>query len=157
MGRGLKVLKFGGSSLASPGDVRRVVSIICEAVPDDDGIIVVSALKGVTNKLVDLADNVEAVNRAGRLKEIRDRHLNTGSALLSSTTFEGYRKIVDGLCVQLWKRVGNTAVQDPALRDEVLAVGERLSAPLLAACILEYRRPGAAHDASMFIRTNDYD
>lgn len=154
MGCGLKVLKFGGSSLATAGDVRRVVSIICEALPNDEGIIVVSALKGVTNELVALADNVGTPGQAGRLKRIRERHLLTGSALLSSASFDGYRKIVDSQCVQLWRRVGSDTGHHPASRDEVLAVGERLSAPLVAACIAEYCRPGAPHDAAAFIRTD---
>lgn len=154
MGRGLKVLKFGGSSLASPGDIRRVVSIICDAMPDDNGIIVVSALKGVTNDLVELADNAGTPEQAARLKSVRDRHLLTGSALLSSSTFDGYRRVVDSQCIQLWRRVGAETGRHPSSRDEVLAVGERLSAPLIAACIAEYCRPGEPHDASGFIRTN---
>jgi len=154
MGRGLKVLKFGGSSLANAGDVRRVVSIICEALPDDNGIIVVSALKGVTNDLVELADRAGTREQAERLKSLRDRHLLTGSALLSSATFDGYRRLVDSLCVQLWKRVESESGCSPASRDEVLAVGGRLSAPLIAAYIAEFRRSGAPHDAAGFIRTD---
>jgi aspartate kinase len=154
MGRGLKVLKFGGSSLSTAGDVRRVVSIISDAVPEDNGIIVVSALKGVTNELVALADRLGEPGQAGYLKTIRDRHLRIASGLLSSSLFESYRETVDGLCAQLWRRVVIGSPGDPASRDEILAIGERLSAPLLATCIAQYRRAATSHDAANFIRTD---
>lgn len=154
MQRGLKVLKFGGSSLATAGDVRRVVGIIADALPDDYGIIVVSALKGITNELVTLADSAGEPGHTRTVKQIRDRHLRIASGLLSSDRFEAYRAVVDNICAQLWRRIGDGASRDAASRDEILAAGERLSAPLLAACLSEFHRPAGAHDAADFVRTD---
>lgn len=153
MGRGLKVLKFGGSSLASASDVRGVVSIIADAVPSHGGIIIVSALKGVTNDLVAVADMAGMPGVARSIKMLRERHLKIGSALLTSASFDSYKKVVDLNCIHLWRRVGREAV-DPAVRDEILAVGERLSAPLIAACLVDANLRAAAHDAATFVRTD---
>jgi aspartate kinase len=152
MRRSLKVLKFGGSSLTSTRDIERVVSIIAEALPEKTGIIVVSALKGVTNDLVRLALSDDAAEGARAMKALRERHLEAGRKLLPKTIFDDYRKVVDTQCVHVWRRVGQNG--DAAARDEILAIGERLSAPLLAACLTESLQPAAAHDAAAFIRTD---
>ena len=51
----MRVLKFGGSSLASPARVREVARIILEERRREPIIVVVSAFQGVTNQLVDCA------------------------------------------------------------------------------------------------------
>jgi aspartokinase/homoserine dehydrogenase 1 len=48
----MKILKFGGSSLATPERVLGVVDIVKGAVADGPVTVVVSALGGVTDDLV---------------------------------------------------------------------------------------------------------
>ena len=51
----MKVMKFGGSSLASPATVRQVGEIVLAARRREPVIVVVSAFKGVTNQLLECA------------------------------------------------------------------------------------------------------
>ena len=51
----MRVLKFGGSSLASPSTIRQVLQIVLEARHREPVTVVVSAFGGVTNQLLECA------------------------------------------------------------------------------------------------------
>ena len=53
--RGTRVLKLGGSSLATPDRIRDVGRIVAEHGERHPAIVVVSAFQGVTNQLLDCA------------------------------------------------------------------------------------------------------
>jgi len=73
-----KILKFGGSSVASPERIRSVASIILEAARKEPVLVIVSAFQGVTNDLLECARLAEAGNKEFQLlyKRIADRHLD---------------------------------------------------------------------------------
>src|SRR4051794_15322470 len=72
----MKVLKFGGSSLASADRIRRVGEIAIDAAKRGAAIVVVSALGGVTNELLDCARLAEHGDRRWEpvWKKIAARH-----------------------------------------------------------------------------------
>ena len=49
----MKVLKFGGTSVASPESLKHVINIVKNS--NERKIIIVSALAGVTNQLIEMA------------------------------------------------------------------------------------------------------
>ncbi len=51
----MQVLKFGGSSIAYPENIGKIVSIVKQAIEKDKIIVVVSALGGVTDRLLEAA------------------------------------------------------------------------------------------------------
>ena len=55
----MRILKFGGSSLATPGRVRDVARIVLDQVRQELVIVVVSAFQGITNQLIDAAQLAE--------------------------------------------------------------------------------------------------
>src|SRR6266404_5326355 len=57
--RGLRVLKFGGSSLATPDCIRAVGRIVRNTLNGTPAVIVVSAFQGVTDQLLDCAGLAE--------------------------------------------------------------------------------------------------
>jgi len=72
----MRVLKFGGSSVASPDRIRRVTDVLATARQDGPTVAVVSALGGVTDALLAAAATAEARgdwNAAWR--KLRERHL----------------------------------------------------------------------------------
>ena len=72
------VAKFGGTSVATADAIRRLVRIVIER--RDVRVVVVSALAGVTDELVSIADAAEA----GRLREAREiRRANLASGTTS--------------------------------------------------------------------------
>lgn len=81
------VLKFGGTSVATAEKMRNVCQIIEEKSKTSETAVVVSALGGVTNKLLECAALAEAGNDKylELFNEIEQRHLSMGSKLLSVT------------------------------------------------------------------------
>ena len=65
------VMKFGGTSLATPDEVRAVAAIVRERLPDRPAVVV-SAHAGVTDLLDELA--FTALERPTGIEEIRSRH-----------------------------------------------------------------------------------
>ena len=130
----LKILKFGGSSVGSSEALRRAAAIVASELTLG-GLVVVSALKGTTDRLL------EACAAAGRgdLPEalrvrqlIQDRHAQVAGEL-------GFRAEVEEAWTVLFARLEQLLTGMAMLgeatargRDAVLAVGETLSAHLAA-------------------------
>src|SRR2546426_874013 len=75
--------RFGGWSLAGPDGFRRVADILC-ARPETDQLVVVSAMQGVTDSLIRLAERAGARDEGWRsdADALRARHAETARALL---------------------------------------------------------------------------
>jgi len=142
--RPLAVMKFGGTSVGDASRIRNVAGIVRDAVYAGDIVVVVSAMAGVTNKLIEAANEAEAGNRS-RVAEIFDelqtRHAQAACELIPSA-FD--RNIIlqklrvlfheaEALCNSA------TAVRkvSPAQRDMIASLGERVCAPLVAAVLAD--------------------
>jgi len=79
--------KFGGTSLASAERIRDVAAILC-ARPDPAQVVVVSAMRGVTDALIEIGTKAAARDPAWReaSERLRARHLETATELLGSDT-----------------------------------------------------------------------
>ena len=80
----MKVLKFGGSSLATTDCIRDVARIVLEEARRGPVIVVLSAFQGVTNQLLDCARLAEKNDRrydAAR-KKIAVRHCSAADSLV---------------------------------------------------------------------------
>ena len=60
MGQGLQVMKFGGTSVGDAECIARTAKIIAEAASVRPVVVVVSAMSGVTNRLIEAAKRSEA-------------------------------------------------------------------------------------------------
>jgi len=79
----MKIFKFGGSSLGSAGRIKNVADIVAGALADDKLIVVVSAVQGVTDLLLESATNAGSGESAYRtaLEELEQLHLNIADEL----------------------------------------------------------------------------
>lgn len=77
----MKVLKFGGTSVGSPANMRLVSQLISTPEPK---IVVLSAMSGTTNNLVQISANLYNHNKAEALKQIDNLH-------------QTYKKVIDDL------------------------------------------------------------
>jgi aspartate-semialdehyde dehydrogenase len=155
----MKVLKFGGSSLASAEKIRGVVSIIEDGLNDGAAAVVVSAMGGVTDDLLAATEAAAGdENYRDVVERIRFRHETAADELLSTTERENIRPLVDGIFVEMNKVLhGASLVGEctPRTRDAVLCCGERLSAQLVAAALRCSGTPADFCDARTLIVTDD--
>jgi aspartate kinase len=152
----LKVLKFGGSSVGSVPALLRAADIVATQLPSG-GLIVVSALQGTTDLIlqaVDLASKGDVHQAHGLLKALRDKHQHIAQmlGLLGAVNkewallFERLTGLLTGMGM-LWE-ASNKA------RDAALAIGETLSARLFTALL--HREGRLAHfvDAREVLHTD---
>jgi len=155
--RPLHVLKFGGTSVGSPQGIRRVVDLVTEARTRAEPIVVVSAAAGVTDVLVEAAD--EATRTPDRValwtERVGRRYWTLARETLPHCSRQAqYERLLQVYLAELnrglrrWARTG----ADRA-RDEVLATGERLMAPLLVAALQAGNCDAEVVDAVSLIRT----
>ncbi len=152
----LTVLKFGGSSVGSAEALRRTAAIVREELPRG-GLVVVSALKGTTDRLL------EAARAAGRgdgegardvAKQIHLHHHDTALGL-------GLLAAVEHAWTPLFHRL-NTLLEGMALfgeatprsRDALLALGETLSANLVARLLAREGLQASYRDVREVLRTD---
>ena len=150
----MKVLKFGGSSVATPDNIRRVKAIV--SAQEEPGIVVVSALGGVTDELVRISALAEAADSAylERLQALRQRHLDACEDLVGGTPAgERLRAEIETLLDELdsiCRGVFLLKVMPEKTRAQILSFGERLSSRIVTAAIGHAER----YDSLDFIRAD---
>ena len=121
------VMKFGGTSVGIPEPFGIAVNQVLRLLPQDP-IVVVSALAGVTNQLVEFCQGGRAV-RASVPGALRERHVHHARAIgLNPGCVEPELRTLE----EDLGRAGAAAVS-PGARDRILSHGERLAAGLFAA------------------------
>jgi aspartokinase/homoserine dehydrogenase 1 len=159
----LRVMKFGGTSVADASCIRKVMEIIATAARDSNIVVVVSAMNGVTNKLIEAAARAEAGDRdavAAVFKKLCEQHDVAIRELIHSSAarnrleqkmqelFQGGERLCQGtiLLRELTLRA----------RDAISSLGERLSAPLVAATLVERGVSSEAIEATDVVVTDSY-
>ncbi len=132
------VMKFGGTSVADATRVRTVVRLARERI-ERRPVVVVSALAGITNLLIDLAHR--ALKGATGVQEVRDRHRQILEDLslppdLVAEEVDDLRSLLKGITL-----VGELT---PRSLDCIMSFGERLSSKVVAAA---FRAEGVEADA----------
>lgn len=147
----LRVLKFGGSSVGSAEALRRAAAIVREELPAG-GLVVVSALRGTTDHILEACTAAGAGDLASaqtHLAALRDRHREVATGLgLLDTVEAPWKPLLDRLD-QLLTGMAMLGEATPRGRDAALAVGETLSAHLAAACF-----QGTFQDVREVLRTD---
>lgn len=80
----MKVLKFGGTSVGSVESIRNVKNIL--ASREGKKVLVLSAMAGVTNKLVEITELIKSEDHlaiANIISELKDKHENTIDSLIN--------------------------------------------------------------------------
>ena len=155
------VCKFGGTSVADAAAISRVIEII-DAKRALQPVVVVSALGGATNMLLDLASkaaNGELPVALQLIEQLRDRHLREARTLLHGAAE------VDDRCrdigaafdelAQLAEAFKTLGYLSPRSLDAVAAIGELLSSQIVAAAFRARGHDAVYVDARDVMRTND--
>ena len=135
----MRVLKFGGSSLATPATIREVGRILLDARRREPVIGVVSAFQGVTNQLLECARLAERADGSFEdvFEQIARRHRSAVSHLVGTRAPAGdARAQVDALLAELRSTLQGIHLLrhcPPRALDMTASFGERLSALIVAA------------------------
>ena len=162
--RPVHVAKFGGTSVATPERVRRVVALVAggagEGTAPPRRVVVTSAFGGVTDRLLDAVE--AAVGRTGAhgaiLQEIAERHAEALDALAPAAEREALGRELGRLFGTLHELLDGVSLLrecTPRFRDAIVSGGERAAAPLVAAAFRADGHAAVALDATAFVRTDD--
>ncbi len=155
------VMKFGGSSVADAAAVDRVAGII-EASLDRSPLVVVSALGGTTDVLVAILEALEAGSTAEarrRAEDVAGHHHEVVDAVVEQGSHrDEARAAIDagiGRLGRLIEGMDCLGEVSPRSRDAVLALGELMSAPVLAAALGSRGLPAESVDPRQVIVTSE--
>lgn len=158
----LRVMKFGGTSMGNAACIRRAAQIIAAAMGEGAVVPVVSAMGGVTTRLIEAArasemgDACAAVELAAAL---RAQHLAAAEALLSDEHTRAQLAIEIERILEEWTSLcrGTALLREltPRALDAISGAGERLSARLLASALCELGFKGLAVEATELIVTGN--
>ena len=141
------VMKFGGTSVATGENIRHVADIVTQNTKNNCKVaVVVSALAGVTNNLIEVADQAKKSDEKHIqtfTKALLEKHLNAITTSINSKpiqkevtqitqkTIAELEKVLTGICY-----VGELT---PKSRDYVVSFGERLSAPIVWGSVKDHK------------------
>jgi bifunctional aspartokinase / homoserine dehydrogenase 1 len=166
---GILVMKFGGMSVGTLSSLSQVLSIVLhEANRRDHLLLVVSALEGVTDDLLEAAHLARMNNRRGYrriIATLRTRHLALVDNLPIGARERGTLQAdVDRLlfemanvCQTLCDEAERYLELPPQLAaiDRIISTGERLGARIVAALLRQNDLRGVAIDATDLLVTDD--
>lgn len=134
----MKVLKFGGSSVANAENINRVVAIIKDNTGDDKVVVVLSAMGGITDMLIQcgtLASSGDEFYK-NKLQEIEQRHLDTVKLLIPVTQQSSILSWVKKRCNELEDICNGVFLLgelSDRTKDRIVSYGEHISSQLLSA------------------------
>ena len=157
----MQVLKFGGSSVANSANIHKVVAIVQSAIQKETTVLVVSALGGVTDNLLqtgELASKADE-NYKELLKKMENRHLDAVRELLpiqqQSTTLSLVKQQfneLDGICDGVFL-LGELS---PRTKDRIVSYGELLSSIIISAKLQSLGIDQVWIDSRKLISTNSH-
>jgi aspartokinase/homoserine dehydrogenase 1 len=155
-------MKFGGTSVGDASCLRRAAQIVADAARECRVVVVVSAMSGVTTRLIETARRASTGDLSAS-QEIADalasQHMTALEALVAD---DGRRALLVSEMSGIIGEVsafchGSALLREltPRTLDMILSAGERLSARLLAGTLCELGTQSVAVDASEIIVTDD--
>lgn len=156
----LHVLKFGGSSVATPERIRNSVAIVRMRMHEVNVAVVVSALGGVTDELIAIMDKAcgNDAQWSARFDHLKKRHADSAQALTSGAATSDLLRDLDELFTEflgLLHPIRGAGRISAKQRDHVLSFGERLSCRIFAAALREAGVAAKSYESHHFVRTNN--
>jgi bifunctional aspartokinase / homoserine dehydrogenase 1 len=159
----LVVMKFGGTSVGDAACIARAAQICSSAARESSVVVVVSAMSGVTNSLIEAATFSEAgesQKSSEHLAAIRKQHEVALDALIAdaATRKKLAQRMEDILCEATRLCEGTALLREltPRTLDLVSSLGERLSAPMIAAAISALGTTSEPVEATELIVTDGF-
>ena len=155
----MQVLKFGGSSVANPENLKRAIEIIRHKAATDRTIVVVSALGGITNSLLEAGRTAASGSEAYKemVQTITTRHLEMVKALLPLTDQSSTLSRVMQRCYEIEDICNGIYLLrefSSKTADRLSSYGELLSSWIVSAYLIATGTPNEWKDARELIKTD---
>jgi aspartate kinase len=157
------VMKFGGTSVGSPEAITQVANILTEYSQYWDHIVVVvSAMSGVTNRLLqsaEAAQNGDETRYTTQIDQLRDHHREAirelfprnGERTPLLATIDRFIAELNAYC----RSIHVMGEVTPRGLDTIVSLGERMNARIVAAALRTHFLDSQALDATELIITDD--
>ena len=153
----MRILKFGGSSVAHAESLIKVKQIVSQIDKNKPAIIVVSALGGVTDQLANCLEQASSQNQEYKLsiKNLLNRHIALSQELkLNKDILNGIKEKFDDLSNLL---AGVFILQDVPEKTKcwVLGLGEELSSQIITSFFQQSGLNAKHYDSKAYIKTHE--
>ena len=155
----MQVLKFGGSSVGTSEAILKMIAIVKARVNATPTIVVVSAMSGVTDQLILLAQTAAQSNEAYKtiIQSLAEKHEDAVCALLptsqQSKTLSIVKELIQEIefnCAELFNQNELTL----RMQDQLMSYGEILSSKIIAAAFEAEGVDQVWLDSRSMIKTN---
>jgi aspartokinase/homoserine dehydrogenase 1 len=157
----MQVLKFGGTSVANAENINKVTAIIKRKLQQDKIIVVVSALGGITDTLLNCGVLAAAGDESykEKLQQAETRHIETIKSLVPITQQSSILSSVKKSCNEIEDMCNGVfmlgELSDKS-KDKIMSYGELLSSQIIAAYFSAIGMDCAWKDSRELIRTDSH-
>jgi bifunctional aspartokinase / homoserine dehydrogenase 1 len=155
----MKVLKFGGSSVGNAENIEKVVEIIKNAIEKDSCAVVLSAMQGTTDALIEIGRSAEKGEESfrGQIKTIAEKHFEAVRNLIPKNSQKVIRNFIESQIGELEKICeGVFLLRELTTRtlDRIMSFGEILSTKIVSAKFDSERIENVWKDSRELIKTD---
>jgi aspartokinase/homoserine dehydrogenase 1 len=154
----MNILKFGGTSVGSAQSISALMEILRKEKGAENPIVVLSAMGGVTNTLLQMAENARnAQEYADELKKVETKHFEVIRALLPASAQNPVLtrlKIYFNELEDILQSVYTLRELSPQTRDLILSYGERCSNVMVSHIARQHFANALYVDGSELIKTD---
>ncbi|HXR33227.1 MAG TPA: aspartate kinase [Verrucomicrobiae bacterium] len=159
----LQVMKFGGTSVGDASCMARAAHIVAAAARNTPCVAVVSAMSGVTNRLIEAAKAAQSGDQGAAFAvfdQLRAQHDAALTALIPNEERRlPIRQRMEEVFAEGRRLCEGTALLrelTPRALDAISSLGERLSAPMVAGAVRELGLQSEAVEATQLIITDGF-
>ena len=154
----MNILKFGGTSVGSASSISALLAIVREAREKDDCVVVLSAMSGVTNLLLDMAEKAQlGEDYTAQLATLEEKHFEVIRKLLPASAQNPVftkLKIYFNELEDILQAVFNLKELTSQSKDLILSYGERCSTFMVSHIARQEQADVLAVDGSELIKTD---
>lgn len=150
----MKVYKFGGTSVGSPANMRAVMEII---TPGEPKIVVLSAMSGTTNSLVEIGETLAKGDKQGAISLIKKLEEKYHTVVDELYKTDEYKQLGESVIAAQFGVLYNQVEGDfNAVKEQIiLAQGELISTALVTYLLQEEGYKAALLPALDFMRIDE--
>lgn len=155
----MNILKFGGTSVGSQESISALIGLLKPSAQSENPVVVLSAMSGVTNALLEMAENARNLNEySAALKEVEEKHFKVIRSLLPASAQNPVLtklKIFFNELEDILQSVYNLRELSPQTKDLILSYGERCSTAMISHIAKQQFPESIYVDGSELIKTDN--